>query len=72
MPRRWKQFVVTVCAVYLLTLLIPVILDVLSRFLPLLKERTIRGVLTAVLLVGALIFVINPLFGRVFRGWFER
>lgn len=71
-PRLWKQFVVTVAAVYLLTLLIPVVLEILSRYLPFVKVRTIRGMLTAVLLVSALMFALNPLFGRIFRGWFTR
>jgi antibiotic biosynthesis monooxygenase (ABM) superfamily enzyme len=52
-PKRWKQYLVTVSAVYPLTLLIPRVLGALSQYLPLLKEQAIRGVLTPMLLVGA-------------------
>jgi hypothetical protein len=68
-PKRWKQFLLTVSAVYPLTLLIPGLLGVLSHLVPLLREAAIRGILAAVLLVASLVFVINPLFNRVFKTW---
>jgi hypothetical protein len=71
-PKRWKQFLLTVSAVYPLTLVIPGLLGVLSHLVPLLRGEAIRGILAAVLLVAFLVFVIDPLFNRVFKTWVNR
>ena len=71
-PKRWKQFLLTVSAVYPLTLVIPGLLGVLSHLVPLLREAAIRRILAAVLLVASLVFVIDPLFNRVFKTWVNR
>jgi hypothetical protein len=67
--KHWKQFLLTVSAVYPLTLLIPEVLRILSHVISPLREAVIRGILAAALLVASLIFVINPLFNRVFKSW---
>jgi antibiotic biosynthesis monooxygenase (ABM) superfamily enzyme len=71
-PKRWKQFVVTVAAVYPLTVMIPISLNWLSRYLPPLKIFLLRGVLSATLLVTCLMFLVLPLFNRLFRRWLTR
>jgi hypothetical protein len=70
--KRWKQFLLTVSAVYPLTLLIPEVLRILSHVIPALRETVIRGILSATLLVASLLFVIIPLFNRVFKSWLGR
>jgi antibiotic biosynthesis monooxygenase (ABM) superfamily enzyme len=68
-PKRWKLFLITVVAVYPLTVVIPVTLTWLSEFVAPLRVFVIRGVVSATLLVSCLLFVILPLFNRVFRRW---
>jgi hypothetical protein len=70
-PNRWKHFLLTVSAVYPLTLLIPEVLRIISYVIPAIRETVIRGILAAALLVASLMFVINPLFNRVFKGWLK-
>ena len=71
-PNRWKQFLLTVSAVYPLTLLIPEVLRIISHVIPALRDAVIRGILTAALLVASVMFVIIPLFNRVFKNWLNR
>jgi antibiotic biosynthesis monooxygenase (ABM) superfamily enzyme len=68
-PNRWKQFLLTVSAVYPLTLLIPEVLRIISHVIPALREIVIKGILSATLLVASLLFVIIPLLDRVFKSW---
>jgi antibiotic biosynthesis monooxygenase (ABM) superfamily enzyme len=67
--KRWKQFLLTVSAVYPLTLVIPEVLRLLAHIVPPLRAAVIPGILAAALLVACLVFVINPLFNRVFKSW---
>jgi antibiotic biosynthesis monooxygenase (ABM) superfamily enzyme len=68
-PKRWKEFLITVAGVYPLTVLIPIALTWLAHYLPPLKVFVIRGLISATLLVAALIFALLPLFHRLFRKW---
>lgn len=68
-PNRWKHFLLTVSAVYPLTLLIPEALRIGSRVIPALRETVVRGILSATLLVACLLFVIIPLLDRMFKNW---
>jgi antibiotic biosynthesis monooxygenase (ABM) superfamily enzyme len=54
-PRRWKEFLITVAGVYPLTVLIPLTLTWLARYLPPLRVFVIRGLISATLLVTLLI-----------------
>ena len=71
-PKRWKQFVITVAGVYPLTVMIPISLNWLSRYLHPLKIFLLRGVIGATLLVTCLMFLVLPLFNRLFRSWLTR
>jgi hypothetical protein len=71
-PKHWKLFLLTVAALYPLTLLIPEILRIISHVIPALREAVIRGILTAALLVASVMFVIIPLCNRVFKRWLNR
>jgi antibiotic biosynthesis monooxygenase (ABM) superfamily enzyme len=66
-PKRWKQFLITVGSVYPLTVVIPIALAWLPHFLVPLRMSVIRGMVSATLLVARLLFVVLPLFNRVFR-----
>jgi antibiotic biosynthesis monooxygenase (ABM) superfamily enzyme len=71
-PKRWKEFVITVAGVYPLTVLIPIALAWLAHYLPPLKVFVIRGLISATLLVAALMFALLPLFHKLFRKWLTR
>jgi uncharacterized protein len=71
-PKRWKQFLITVAGVYPLTVLIPIPLAWLAHYLPPLRVLVIRGLISAILLVTALMFVLLPLFHKLFRKWLTR
>jgi uncharacterized protein len=72
-PKRWKQFLITVARVYPLTVLIPITLTWLEHYLVPLRVFVIRGrLISATLLVTALMFVLLPLFHKLFRNWLTR
>ena len=66
-PKRWKQFLITVAGVYPLTVLIPIPLAWLADYLPPLRVFVIRGLMSAVMLVTALMFVLLPVFQKLFK-----
>ena len=71
-PKRWKHFLITVAGVYPLTVLIPISLTWLAHYLPPLRVFVIRGLISATLLVTMLMFVLLPLFHKLFRNWLTR
>jgi uncharacterized membrane protein YqaE (UPF0057 family) len=71
-PKRWKQFCIILAGVYPLTVVIPITLIWLSHFVPPLTVFAIRGMVSATLLVTCLLFVILPLFNKLFRRWLTR
>jgi antibiotic biosynthesis monooxygenase (ABM) superfamily enzyme len=71
-PKRWKQFCTTLAGVYPLTVVIPITLTWLSHFVPPLTVFAIRGMVSATLLVTCLMFVILPLFNKLFTRWLTR
>jgi uncharacterized protein len=71
-PKRWKLFLITVAGVYPLTVLIPITLSWLANYLQPLRVFVIRGLISATLLVTALMFVLLPLFHKLFRKWLTR
>jgi len=62
--KPWKMFLLTVAALYPLTLLIPEVLRI-----PALREGVVRHILAAALLVASVMFVIIPFCNRVFKKW---
>ena len=68
-PKRWKLFLLTVAALYPLTLLIPEVLRITSHLIPALREGVVRGILAAALLVASVTFVIISFCNRVFKKW---
>jgi antibiotic biosynthesis monooxygenase (ABM) superfamily enzyme len=67
--KRWKLFLLTVAALYPLTLLIPEVLRITSHLIPALREGVVRSILAAALLVASVTFVIIPFCNRVFKKW---
>jgi len=69
-PKRWKQFLLTLSAVYPLTLILPLVLGPLfSRVPPPLNDQIIKGLTVAASLTALLTFVIMPHYTRWVKRW---
>ena len=69
-PKLWKQFALTVSAVYPLSLIIPFfILIPLGKLVPVLGNVFLSSILMAVILTGMLTFVIMPSYTRLLKRW---
>ena len=69
-PKLWKQFVLTVSAVYPLSLIIPFFLGRLGKLVPVLGNEFVTAFLMAVILTAMLTFVIMPRYTRLMKRWF--
>jgi uncharacterized protein len=68
-PKPWKQFLLTLTAVYPLSLFIPRLLRLLLDVAPILNHELIRALLMALTLTGLLTFVIMPRYTRLMKRW---
>jgi uncharacterized protein len=68
-PKHWKLYLLTVAALYPLTLLIPEVLRIISHLIPTLRGGVVKGILSSALLVASVMFVIIPFCSRVFKKW---
>jgi antibiotic biosynthesis monooxygenase (ABM) superfamily enzyme len=68
-PKLWKQFVLTVSAVYPLSLIIPLFLSPLGKLVPVLGNEFLTAFLMAVILTAMLTFVIMPRYTRLMKRW---
>lgn len=68
-PKPWKQFLLTLSAVYPLSLIIPRLLRPLISIAPPLGHELIRGLLMAAILTALLTFVIMPRYTRLVKRW---
>ncbi|WP_029297405.1 antibiotic biosynthesis monooxygenase [Chryseobacterium hispalense] len=68
-PVRWKQFLVTWSAIYPLSLIIPLTLLPLLRFLEIPKNYYFDGLLISGIIVFLMVFAIMPVYTRVIRKW---
>jgi antibiotic biosynthesis monooxygenase (ABM) superfamily enzyme len=69
-PKRWKQFLLTLSAVYPLALVLPFILAPLFSLIPPpLNHELVRAFAAAASLIALLTFVIMPRYTRLVRRW---
>jgi antibiotic biosynthesis monooxygenase (ABM) superfamily enzyme len=68
-PKTWKQFLLTLTAVYPLSLIIPRLLDPLLIVAPVLGNQFIGGLLVAAILTALLTFVVMPRLTRLMERW---
>jgi antibiotic biosynthesis monooxygenase (ABM) superfamily enzyme len=69
-PKRWKQFLLTLSAVYPLTLILPLVFGPLfSRVPPPLNDQLVKGFAVAASLTALLTFVIMPHYTRLVKRW---
>ena len=68
-PKPWKQFLLTLSAVYPLSLIIPSFFSPLYRAVPDLGQPLISGLVIAATLTALLTFVIMPRYTRLMKSW---
>lgn len=68
-PKPWKQFVLTLSAVYPLSLIIPTLIATLFPIAPIMSHPLISGLLIAASLTALLTFVIMPRYTRLMKWW---
>jgi antibiotic biosynthesis monooxygenase (ABM) superfamily enzyme len=68
-PRPWKQFLVTLTAVYPLSIIIPQLLSPMFLASPVLGNQFVSGLLIAATLTALLTFVIMPRYTRLMKRW---
>lgn len=68
-PKPWKQFLLTLSAVYPLSLIIPSLLSPLFPVAPILGHPLMSGLLIAATLTALLTFVIMPHYTRLVKRW---
>jgi len=68
-PRPWKQFILTLTAVYPLSLIIPQLLSPMFQVSPALGNQFVSGLMIAASLTALLTFVIMPRYTRLMKRW---
>jgi len=68
-PKPWKQFLLTLSAVYPLSLIIPHLFSPLFGVAPLMGQPYISGLLIAATLTAMLTFMIMPRYTRLVKKW---
>jgi hypothetical protein len=69
-PRRWKQWLVTTSVIWPLTLYIPPAMEPLFLRFPELGEFGIRQGISALVIVGLVVYLIMPIYVRLIAKWF--
>jgi len=70
--KQWKQFLLTVGAVYPLTLIISMLISALSHSVPVVSAFLLKSFISASFIVVFLMFVVFPIFNRWFNKWLSR
>ena len=68
-PRPWKQFLLTLSAVYPLSLAIVSLLRYAADVVPVLGQPLINGLLTSATLTALLTFTVMPRYTRLMKRW---
>jgi antibiotic biosynthesis monooxygenase (ABM) superfamily enzyme len=71
-PARWKMFLVTVAAIYPLTLLVPWALQPLLSAVAMLREPLLHHLVVALAIVALMTWVVMPRLTRHLAGWLNR
>jgi uncharacterized protein len=68
-PKSWKQFLLTLSAVYPLSLIVPLLLRPLFNVAPSPDHQLVEALLTSATLTALLTFVIMPPYTRLVKRW---
>lgn len=71
-PKRFKQFLLTLSAIYPLTLLVPATLIPLFEAVPLLENLFLSRLLVAAIIVWLMVYIVMPRYTRAVAGWLYR
>lgn len=71
-PPRWKQWLTTVSVIWPLSILMPMALEYLFRAVPVLGTFGIRHLISAMIMVGLLVYVIMPPYTRAIAKWLSK
>lgn len=64
--KKWKQWTVTFIAVYPLTLIIPMMVKMIAKVIPL---YFFAGIISALMISGFMIFLVMPFIHNLFKKW---
>lgn len=64
--KKWKQWVVTFIAVYPLTIIIPMMVKLIAKVIPL---YFFAGIISALMISGFMIFLVMPFIHKLFKKW---
>ncbi|PWA07300.1 antibiotic biosynthesis monooxygenase [Flavobacterium psychrotolerans] len=64
--KKWKQWAVTFIAVYPLTIVIPTMVKIIAKVIPL---YFFAGVISALMISGFMIFLVMPFIHKLFKKW---
>ena len=70
--KPYKQFLVTLSAIFPLTVIVPWVLQPAFNWLPLLASPGLRQLIVAVILVGLMVYVVMPRYTRAVARWLFR
>lgn len=64
--KKWKQWAVTFIAVYPLTIIIPMVVKLIAKLIPL---SFFAGIISALMISGFMIFLVLPFIHNLFKKW---
>ena len=70
--KPYKQFLITLSAIFPLTVAVPWLLQPLFQWAPLLGLPVIRQLLIAALIVGTMVYIVMPRYTRLVARWLFR
>ena len=71
-PPPYKQFLLTLSAIFPLTVVVPWMLRPLFQAMPVLGQPVVSNVIISALIVGLMTYVIMPRYTRLVAGWLYR
>lgn len=71
-PPRWKQWLTTVSVIWPLSMLMPLALGYVFRVVPILGRFGVAQLVTAMCMVGLLVYVIMPPYTRAISKWLSK
>jgi antibiotic biosynthesis monooxygenase (ABM) superfamily enzyme len=71
-PPPYKQFLLTLSAIFPLTLVVPWLVRPLFQAMPILGRPIVSNVITSAIIVGLMTYVIMPRYTRLVAGWLYR
>lgn len=71
-PKRWKQWMMTVSVIWVLTLIIPHLLAPLFNAVPILNQWGPKQGITAMVVVFFVVYVVMPPYAKLLSKWLSR